>query len=257
MLTSDITEKMTLEAEAMRASHLASLGELAAGVAHEINNPINGIINYAQILSDRGSEGDQDHFIANQIIKEGDRIAKIVKNLLSFARDRSAEKNAVDIADVLSSSLALVETQLHKDGIDLTVDVSSGLPEIIAHDQQLQQVFLNVINNSRFALNRKYQGRHSNKKMKITVREVMIDNNDFVRLVFYDSGVGIAADMIDKAMNPFFTTKPGGQGTGLGLSISHGIVADHNGRIAIESNEGEYTRIIIELPVKKVMEVHS
>ncbi len=247
-IASDITEKLALEAEARRVAHLASLGELAAGVAHEINNPINGIINYAQILANKSKTGSRENEIASSIIKEGDRIANIVRSLLSFSRAGKTEKNPAGIGEILQDSLALTETQLRKDGITLRVEVPGDLPRVLAHPQQIQQVFLNIINNSRYALNQKYQGMHKDKILKITGENAVIDERMHIRFTFYDQGIGIPSGDIDKVMNPFFSTKPRGKGTGLGLSISHGIVTDHGGSIRIESVEGEFTKVIIELP---------
>lgn len=247
-VASDITEKTNLEAEARRVAHLASLGELAAGVAHEINNPINGIINYAQILANKSKAGSRENDIANSIIKEGDRVANIVKSLLSFARAGRTEKNPARIHEILTDSLALTSVQIRKDGITLNVDIPPDLPEILAHPQQIQQVFLNIINNSRYALNQRYRGVHKDKVLKILAEEVSVGGEPYVRVTFYDQGSGIPSDIMDKVLNPFFTTKPGGKGTGLGLSISHGIIADHGGKLVIDSVEGEFTRLSIELP---------
>jgi two-component system NtrC family sensor kinase len=248
-VASDITEKTNLEAKARRIAHLASLGELAAGVAHEINNPINGIINFAQILANKSKAGSRENDIANSIIKEGDRIANIVKSLLSFARAGRTERNPARIHEILADSLALTSAQIRKDGITLNVHISPDLPEILAHPQQIQQVFLNIINNSRYALNQKFSGVHKDKVLRILAEKVRVDGRPYIRLTFHDQGIGIPSDIIDKVMNPFFTTKPGGKGTGLGLSISHGIIADHGGKLDIDSVEGEFTRVSIELPV--------
>jgi signal transduction histidine kinase len=128
------------------------------------------------------------------------------------------------------------------------MDLSSPLPEITANPQQIQQVFLNIISNARYALNRKYQGSHEAKRIEISCKKLLIDASPFVRLIFYDQGTGIPANILDKVLNPFFSTKPSGEGTGLGLSISHGIIKDHGGRLQIESKEAEFTRIIIDLP---------
>jgi signal transduction histidine kinase len=245
---SDITQQKKAEVRTMRTSHLISLGELAAGVAHEINNPINGIINYTQILLNKSIEGSKEYDIAKRVIKEGDRIADIVNSLLSFARDRKEEKQPVDIHEIMANALALTEIQLKKDGINIRIDIPDDLPVITAHPQQIQQVFLNIMSNSRYALNQKYPGEHKNKILEIIGKEVMIDNNPFIQTVFYDRGDGIPAGIKDKIMNPFFTTKPSGIGTGLGLSISLGIISDHGGRIMVDSVEGEFTKIIIEIP---------
>ena len=250
-VASDVTERLSLEAETRRVAHLASLGELAAGVAHEINNPVNGIINYAQILSNKSVPGSREKEIAASIIKEGDRIANIVKSLLSFARAGRSEKNPARVHDILMDSLSLTAAQMRKDGITLEVLVPPDLPEVFAHPQQIQQVFLNIINNARYALNQRYQGISPGKLLEIRGEQVTLDNRPFIRITFYDRGTGIPGEVLGKVMNPFFSTKPRGKGTGLGLSISHGIVTDHGGRLTIESAVGHFTRVHVDLPVKE------
>jgi PAS domain S-box-containing protein len=245
---SDITEQKKAEEETMRAAHLASLGELAAGVAHEINNPINGIINYTQILLNRSSDGSKEQDISRRIIKEGDRIANIVSSLLSFARNSEKDKCPVQIHKIISDSLALTGTQLKKDGINLKIDIPSDLPEVIAHHQQIEQVFLNIISNARYALSRKYTETHEDKTLDITAERIKVYSKPFIRITFHDRGIGIPAGIKNKVINPFFTTKQSTEGTGLGLSISHGIINDHGGNITIESVEGEFTKVIIDLP---------
>jgi PAS domain S-box-containing protein len=247
-LARDITEKVNLQAGATRTRHLASLGELAAGVAHEINNPINNIINYAQILIDEFGRENRDDEIARRIIKDGDRIATIVRSLLSFAKIRKEEKSVIYLHDIFSDTLSLTSAQIRKDGIHLKVDIPSNFIKICAHPQQIQQVFLNIISNSRFALNQKYPGTHEDKILEIKCEETAIDNKPFIRIIFLDHGIGIPANIIDKVVNPFFSTKPNRVGTGLGLSISHGIISEHGGKLLINSVEGEYTKITINLP---------
>jgi PAS domain S-box-containing protein len=242
-------EKEVARAEALRASHLASIGELAAGVAHEINNPINGIINYAQILANKGKEDSPEFDIFKRIIRESDRIAGIVRNLLSFARERDDSKVPTNICEVLTATIALTEARIAKDSIKLCLDIPRLAPTIIAQPQHLEQVFLNIINNSRYALNQKYAGEHDNKILKIGINTRIADKKQYLRILFYDSGIGIPQGIINKILNPFFSTKPSNVGTGLGLSISHGIVSDHGGNLLIESAEGEYTRVIVELPI--------
>ncbi len=246
----DITERKQAEAETLRAGHLASLGELAAGVAHEINNPINGIINYAEILSRKSAQGSSDRDVATRIIKEGDRIANIVRSLLSFARDSKEEKKPVHVYTIMSESLALTETQMRKDGINLNINIPHDLPPIVAQPQQIEQVFLNILSNARYALNEKYNGEHDKKILEIKCSTVSIDNTPYIRTLFHDQGTGIPEQIMGKIMNPFFSTKAGNVGTGLGLSISHGIVSDHNGKMIFESNEGEFTKVLIDLPAE-------
>lgn len=249
VLSLDITEKKTLQAEAMRAGHLASLGELAAGVAHEINNPINGIISYAEILKDQFTEQGEDDEIATRIIKEGDRIAAIVKNLLYFARDRKNEQNPARVKDILADALKLVESQIKKDAIKLSLDVSSDLPMIKARSQEIQQVFLNILSNARYALNQRFPKFNEDKFLQIKAETIELEGRQHVRTTFYDGGTGIPENIMDKISNPFFSNKPQGEGTGLGLSISHGLVKSHGGRLWFESIEGEYTKVKVDLPV--------
>lgn len=244
----DMTKRITLQKEAMRAAHLASLGELAAGVAHEINNPINGIINYARILRNQIDAESGERDIAGRILKEGRRIADIVRGLLSFARDGEKDKKPVHLGEILSDSIGLTGSQLKKEGIALDIAIPSDFPEIIANPKQIQQVFMNVLINARYALNQKYAGPHENKRLEILGEATSIERSPFVRITFHDHGTGIPANIIDKVKDPFFSTKPSGQGTGLGLSISHGIVSDHGGKLTIESTEGEFTKVAIDLP---------
>ena len=247
----DISERLALQAEATRAAHLASIGELAAGVAHEINNPINGIINYAQILLNRSTPASKEYDIAGRIRKESDRIATIVRNLLSFSRDRKGERILCRIPQILADALSLMGTQLRKEGILLLVDLPEDLPEITANPQQLQQVFVNVTNNARYALNQKYPDSHENKIIEISCERMPEEDPSHIQLRFRDHGTGIPSHLLEKVKTPFFTTKPAGRGTGLGLSISHNIISDHNGTLIIHSTEGESTEVAIILPVKE------
>jgi PAS domain S-box-containing protein len=251
LLASDITEKMTLQAEAMQACHLATLGELAAGVAHEINNPITGIINCAQILINECSPEKMEHDIGKRIVKEGERIGRIVKTLLSYARDRREEKGPVHLPTILAETITLTQSQILKEGIELMTDFPDGLPEVNANFQQIQQVFMNIINNARYALNEKYPERHKNKLLVISAEVVTIGDRPYVRTVFHDQGVGISPHELAMLTKPFYSTKPIGKGTGLGLSITNRIITDHGGHIGFESLKGEFTKVMIDLPASE------
>lgn len=250
VMTSNVTDKVAYQNEAVRTAHLASLGKLAAGVAHEVNNPTNCIINYAQILANRSKPDTEQHDIASRIVKEGMRIAGIIKGLLSFARERKDERSATRVDEILKHTLILSESLILKQGIKLRVDMPADLPQVIANPQQIQQVFLNIISNARYALDEKYPQFDDRKVISISGETEVLNGGLSVNVTFRDSGCGIPADILDKIMLPFFSTKPTGKGTGLGLSISHGIVNDHGGKLMVRSEPGEWTEVVVVLPAK-------
>lgn len=245
----DVTQKLALEAEAMRTGRLASIGELAAGVAHEINNPINGIIACAELLAQGGSGRLSPDELADRIISEAERVATIIRSLLSFAREGGEALGPVDLGLVLDDCLALMEAQLKKDGIDLEINLSPDLPLVWGNAHQILQVALNLMSNARYALNQKHQGPHPQKQLLIKARPKTSAGKKIVSLMFRDLGVGLESGLGDKIFDPFFSTKPPGKGTGLGLSISHGIVSALGGKLSLESRQGEYTEAVVELPV--------
>jgi len=236
-------------AKSIRAGQLACIGELAAGVAHEINNPVNGMINYAQILLDRGQLGSDEAPLAQQIILEGQRIAEIVGNLLFFARQRKQEKSPLIIADVVLSALALLRSQLDKDCITLHVDLPEELPLIYGRDRELRQVFLNVLSNARYALNQKYRSLNPQKRIDIEARCIRRMNTTRVLVSVTDHGTGIPASIMRNVTTPFFSTKPEREGTGLGLSLSVEIITDHTGTLELFSEEHEFTRVELTFPI--------
>ncbi len=252
ILLNDITEEKMYQAETMRTGQLASIGELAAGVAHEINNPINGIINFSQILMDDSSD-EPTRGILKRIIGEGERVAVIVSKLLSFARQSDEDSDTcmeTSVVDVLGDSFALLGHQYKKDGIHYSVTGITRMVSVWVNPQQLQQVFVNLLSNARFALNEKFKKERSpNKKLDVMLSFTMHENKKYVRITFRDQGCGIPEEIIDSVCNPFFSTKQPGEGTGLGLSISQGIIKEFNGFLGIKSEIGKYTSIMVDLPV--------
>lgn len=248
LIAEDVTEKLEGERQRSRASQLAALGELAAGVAHEINNPISGVINYAQLISNHTTEGSRENDLARRIIKEGDRIATIVRELLIFAREESRDKKIVSVREALAEALLLCESQLRKEAIDLQIDLPSDLPRVESRSHQIQQLFLNLISNSRHALAEKYPGPHADKILLVSGRQLELEGRPFVRLKVRDHGTGIPPEMLERVMTPFVTTKPAGIGTGLGLSISFEIAKKHDGLLSIASEQGAWTEVTIDLP---------
>ena len=247
----DITERKKMQAEALHASHLASIGELAAGVAHEINNPINGIINCADILKHQFEKTGQDADVPSRIIREGERVAAIVKSLLTFAQERKGKIEPQDVRSMYADAFDLFTKQFEKHFIITRHDFPEDLPRVLAQHQQIQQVFLNLLSNARYALNRKYPNKDPDKLLKVTARAIKIEGQPFVRITFHDHGTGTPAGELEKLCNPFYSTKPAGEGTGLGLSISYNIIKDHGGRLQFETREGHYMRVLVDLPAAK------
>lgn len=249
----DITEEKIRKAESLQAGKLAAIGELAAGVAHEINNPINGMINYAQILQDELSatgnteQGD----ILKRIIKEGDRVAGIVRNLLAFARQRDEDVGDISLKEILADCITLVKHQLGKEGILPVIEVPDNLPALRGNPQQLQQVFLNVLSNARYALNQRFPGLDPRKRIEIKSQVITFGDKTIIRTSVTDYGCGIAPVAIDRVFDSMFSTKPAGEGTGLGLSISRDLVQAHHGFIHLESRLGDHTTLTVDLPAQK------
>lgn len=243
-----LTQEEVRRVDSIRTAQLAALGELAAGVAHEVNNPINGIINFAQLLLDDCGESDEKAPILKKIVQEGERIASITYNLLSFARENENELILVDLNEVINDSISLVEHQLSKDGIIITTEMLHPSCLIVGNHLQLMQVVLNLVSNSRFALNERYKDSDENKIILFKTTEVDLEGRRFFRLVIRDFGTGIPQGILDKLFDPFFTSKPAGQGSGLGLSISYGIVKNHHGNFRVDSKLNQYTEMIIEIP---------
>lgn len=243
-----LTQEEVRRVDSIRTAQLAALGELAAGVAHEVNNPINGIINFAQLLLDDCGEGADQAPILKRIVQEGERIASITYNLLSFARENENELILVDLNEVVTDSISLVEHQLTNDGIIIESDLHTPSCLIVGNHLQLMQVVLNLVSNSRFALNERYKDGDAMKIISFTTSEVDLDGKRYHRLVIRDLGTGIPQGILEKLFDPFFTSKPAGQGSGLGLSISYGIVKNHHGNLRVDSKLNQYTEMIIEIP---------
>ncbi len=252
LLARDLSDEEMKRAESMRAAQLASIGELAAGVAHEINNPINGIINYARIIMDAPDDNETVNYLQH-IVHEGKRIAGIVSNLLDFARRREESPEPIAIKKLLDSCLELISHQLKQDGIIWQFDIPENLPRVNCNHQQIQQVLLNIISNARYSLNKRYPIQDRNKLIKIWCNRTYHEDKPYISITITDYGTGIEHDIMDRLFDPFFSTKPKGEGTGLGLSISHGLVRDNNGFLFVNSEFGQFTSLIVDLPVAKKM----
>jgi signal transduction histidine kinase len=245
-LEDELLARTRAEAEARRTGQLAMLGELAAGIAHEVNTPINTIINTSDFLNDDNRE-ELEHD-AGIIKSEGRRIAGIVGGLLSFARRGQGDKTACPVVRIVADTVSLVQAKLRQEQIRLLVEVPDDLPDVQANHQQMLQVVLNLINNAAQALHDKYPDPHPDKIIRLSGELVQTERSAMVRLTFHDQGPGIPARLLEQVKTPFFTTKPPGQGTGLGLSVAHGIISDHGGALCLTSIEGVSTTVTIDLP---------
>jgi PAS domain S-box-containing protein len=234
-------ERKQLEQKAQLASRLASVGELASGVAHEINNPLTGVIGYAHLLLAR-KDISRDVRRDLEIINEGSqRVAGIVKKLLAFARQTRPEQRYVNINELIHNTLDLRAYELSANNIKVTLQLTRDMPMTIADPGQLQQVFLNLI------INAETEMKLANDKGKLSIKTETMNNA--IKISFKDNGPGISKENLETIFDPFFTTREVGQGTGLGLSVCHGIITEHKGKIWAESEPGKGATFIIELPL--------
>jgi PAS domain S-box-containing protein len=244
-------ENRRLEATLRQQQKLDSIGTLAAGVAHEINNPIMSVLNCAQLILDQAQSDSETARDARAIVQETERIAAIVRNLLQFARHDKQERSPARIGDIVESTLSLTRAVLRHDQVKLEIEIPDGLPPTRCRSQQIQQVLMNLLTNARDALNEKYPGRHDDKILRVRCTQVIKGGRDWIRVTVEDHGVGIREDIADRVFDPFFTTKPKEKGTGLGLSVSHGIAKEHGGDLFFESQTGVHTLFHLDLPVDR------
>ena len=241
LLIEDITGQVALERSARQAEKLVALGTLAAGIAHEINNPIGIISSRIEIML---LDAESDPLPAEVtddlrvLHRHAQRVARIAQGLLSFARQSPGDRVAVDLNSLVEDTLFLIEKQVVKGGIAVRRALAQGLPPVWGDGNALQQVVMNLLTNARDALG---------EGGVITVETGLAPGAPgAVRLAVRDTGPGIPADILGRIFDPFFTTKPGG--TGLGLSVSYGIVRDHKGNLDVESRPGEGTTFILTFP---------
>lgn len=239
-LNQEITERKRIEEQLIMTDRLASIGELASGIAHELNNPLSNIAGFSQLLTEENPPEDIKKDL-DIIHNEAKRACDIVKNLLTFARKHTPVKQVTSLNKIIDEVLKLRAYEQSINNIQIKTHFAPDLPEITVDYFQIQQVFLNIIINAESAM----LEAHNQGVLTITTERI----GNLIITSFADDGPGINKNNIDRIFDPFFTTKDVGKGTGLGLSICHGIVNGHNGKIYAKSELGKGTTFIIELPV--------
>lgn len=231
-------ELKSLQRQLVRSEKLAALGQLVAGVAHELNNPLTAVMGYGELLGDDiTSEPVRSRL--DKLVAEGRRMKKIVENLLRFSRQSASDRRTIDLRPIVQDVLALREYHVRTRNVEITVDIQPSLPPVIVDEDQCKQVLLNLLNNAIDAV------EEGSTPKWISLRAFQRGSRALI--IVEDSGPGFTD--LNRAFDPFYTTKPVGRGTGLGLSICHGIVKEHGGEIRLENIEPRGACVTIELPV--------
>jgi two-component system NtrC family sensor kinase len=226
----------------LHTEKLASLGRMAAGIAHEINNPLTGIVTFAHLMRNNAPPDSSEAEDLNVIIEQAERCAKIIKNLLTFARATPSEKGEANINDVLSRSIYMIKNQAKFHNIKFNIHMEEAQFITFGDASQFQQIFLNMLINAADAMNER-------GTVTIVTRGISVHDKPYVEIEFTDTGMGIKEEDMPKLFEPFYTTKPVDKGTGLGLSVSHGIVKHCGGEIDIKSTVGKGTSFFVRLPL--------
>jgi len=239
VVMSDVTDTATLQAKLMHTEKMAAVGQLVSGVAHEVNNPLTAILGFADLLMENPEMPESARKDLRVILQEAQRTKQIVQNLLSFARQVPPQRNPVQLNTILRRTVQLRAYDLHSRGVDILEDLDEHLPQVVGDSHQLQQVFLNIVNNA-------YDAVHDlGRTASIAIQTAQVGS--FVEVRFRDNGHGISFP--ERIFDPFFTTKEIGKGTGLGLSICYGIVREHGGEILCHNNRGEPgATFVVRLP---------
>ena len=234
------------QAQLIQSEKLSAVGEFVAGIAHELNNPLTSVIGFGELLRQTKLDNKQGNFV-NCIVKSSERCHKIVQGLLSFARQSPPERKPLKLSETVGTVLELMAYEMRTSNIAVETEISAELPWVMGDPHQLQQVFLNILNNSRQAM----ESKEGNGRIRITLDAT----ETHVRLMFEDNGPGIPKENVAKIFDPFFTTKPVGKGTGLGLSLCYGIIQEHGGSISAENGVRGGAIFKIELPVCRKTEI--
>ncbi|HJV88410.1 MAG TPA: ATP-binding protein [Noviherbaspirillum sp.] len=239
------------EAEVARGEKLASIGKLAAGIAHELNNPLTGVLTFTSLLRKKMPEGSQDAEDLDLVIRETKRCASIIRRLLDFAREKTPEKKLADLNQIVRETVQFVERSAALQQIDIAMELDPGLPQLLVDADLIKQVVMNILVNAQQAIEERghivVQSRlHAGKRLSAFGDAPV----PAVEIAITDNGCGIPEANMQRIFDPFFTSKEVGKGTGLGLSVSYGIVKSHGGEIEVESKVGEGTTFRIYLPAR-------
>jgi histidine kinase len=254
-MTSDITKRLETEQQLIQASKMATLGEMATGVAHELNQPLS-VIKTASSFSINKIEKHEpiaDEILFNILMKIDsniDRATKIINHMRQFARKSDMDLEKVQLNDVLKRAFEIFSQQLKVRGIEVQWHMEKKLPRIYADPSRLEQVFINLLLNARDAIEEKWDYAKSTEGEKKIILKTMCDRQ-WVICEVCDTGKGVSDAIADKIFEPFFTTKEVGKGTGLGLSISYGIIKDCGGSIRVDPNDPEGTCFVLKFPIPK------
>jgi two-component system NtrC family sensor kinase len=238
----DITVRSQLESQLSHNERLASLGMLAAGVAHEINNPLTGVLTFAHLLLRDAPEGSTEKEDLQTIVDSTVRCKDIVQGLLNFSRQNEPHKALANLNDVLRKALNLTKNQARIRQTSVVEEMDDGLPQLVIDPNQIQEVAVNVIVN---ALDAMPEGG----RLAVRTRRVREDRSDWAEFEISDTGCGIPEENLEHIFDPFFTTKRSGEGTGLGLAVSYGIVMEHGGQMNASSTVGQGTTMTVRLPI--------
>ena len=241
LVMTDITDAVLLRDKLMHTERMAAVGQLVSGVAHEVNNPLTAILGFADLLMDNPDLPESARSDLRVILQQAQRTKQIVQNLLSFARQTPPQRALVQVNSILRSTIQLRSYDFSSHGVDVVEHLDGGLPDVVGDAHQLQQVFLNILNNAYDAV------RESGPPARIEIMTTKASG--YAEISFRDTGLGIDIDHMDRIFDPFFTTKEIGKGTGLGLSICYGIVREHGGEIRCHNNaDGRGATFIVRLP---------
>jgi two-component system sensor histidine kinase HydH len=243
LLMYDLSELKRLEREIQRHDRLVALGKMAAGVAHEVRNPLSSIKGFATLLGSKFKDGSQEHEAADLLVYEAERLNRSITELLNYARPTTLKKEQINLGDLVASSLKLISSDALALGVKTSLEIDPDIPSIDVDRDRINQVLLNLYLNGLQA----FEASSLEKELKVSVHSDAAGGA--IRIEVQDNGKGISQENIDKVLDPYFTTKP--EGTGLGLALAYKIIDEHNGTIRFKSTEGQGTAVSVTIPVQQ------